>query len=111
MRQLKNAELETPKKLLDMFEEETERKITFKADFYPELKLELDKAKKGGDLTQKQKLDIVYKVRKKYYDKFIQENKPMVFKLGNTEYSYTVKEIKDAWKERIKSKKNNTQKS
>lgn len=102
---IENAELETPKKLLDMFEEETEKKLIFNSEFYPELKLELDKAKKGGDLTQKQKLDIVYKVRKKYYDKFIQENKPMVFKIGNTEYSYTVKEIKDAWKEYTNSRK------
>lgn len=101
---IENAEVETPKKVLDE-EDETERKITFSSEFYPELKLELDKAKKDGDLTQKQKLDIVYKVRKKYYDKFIQENKPMEFKLGNTEYSYTVKEIEDTWKEYTNSRK------
>jgi len=101
---IENAEIETPKKILDE-DDETERKITFDSEFYPELKLELDKAKKDGDLTQKQKLDIVYKVRKKYYDKFIQENKPLKFKLGNTEYSYTVKEIQDTWKEYTNSRK------
>jgi len=101
---IENAEIETPKKVLDK-EDETERKITFNSEFYPELKLELDKAKKDGDLTQKQKLDIVYKVRKKYYDKFIQENKPMNFKLGDTEYSYTVEEIEDTWKEYTNSRK------
>ena len=101
---IENAEIEAPKKVLDE-EDETERKITFNSEFYDELKLELDKAKKDEDLTQKQKLDIVYKVRKKYYDRFIQENKPMAFKLGNTEYSYTVKEIKDTWKEYTNSRK------
>lgn len=101
---VENSEFDKPKEVLDE-EDETEKKLMFSSSFYPELKRELDKAKKNKDLTQKEKLDIVYKVRKKYYDKFIQEDKPMEFKLGETEYSYTVDEIKNTWKEYTNSRK------
>ncbi len=101
---IENSEFDKPKEVLDE-EDETEKKLMFSSGFYPEVKRELDKAKKNKDLTQKEKLDIVYKVRKKYYDKFIQEDKPMEFKLGETEYSYTVDEIKNTWKEYTNSRK------
>ena len=101
---VENSEFDKPKEVLDE-EDETEKKLMFSSSFYPEVKRELDKAKKNKDLTQKEKLDIVYKVRKKYYDKFIQEDKPMEFKLGETEYSYTVDEIKNTWKEYTNSRK------
>ena len=103
---IEEAEQDKPKETIDE-DDETERKILFNSNFYPEVKkvLMAERSKKKRDLTQEEKLNLVYTVRKKYYDRFMQENKPMEFKLGNTQYSYTVKEIKETWNEYSRSRK------
>ena len=103
---IEEAEQDKPKEIIDE-DDETERKMLFNSNFYPEVKkvLMTERSKKKRDLTQEEKLNLVYTVRKKYYDRFVQENKPMEFKLGNTQYSYTVKEIKETWNKYSRSRK------